>query len=161
VLSRRRLFSTALATSAVLLSPLSRAFGQFINRPARIIIGSDMENPIRLSRQDWRGVEAGWTPESVGYWEVKIQRAGRYEVMVRSRGEFNTYEASVDYGSRMTKFGLLPNKTVKQKPTRKDHSQTIELEEGEARIQAVVRFGKSIRGADYVELKYLGPGGKK
>ncbi|MGZ3409208.1 MAG: Bug family tripartite tricarboxylate transporter substrate binding protein [Xanthobacteraceae bacterium] len=39
MISRRRLFSTAIATSAVLLNPLSRAVGQFINRPARIIIG--------------------------------------------------------------------------------------------------------------------------
>ena len=39
MISRRRLFSTMLATSAVLLNPLSRAFGQFISRPARIIIG--------------------------------------------------------------------------------------------------------------------------
>ena len=34
--------------------------------PPRIIVGSEKENPVRLSRQDWRGPKAAWTPESGG-----------------------------------------------------------------------------------------------
>ena len=33
--------------------------------PPNIVIGSEKENPVRLSRQDWRGPKAGWTPESI------------------------------------------------------------------------------------------------
>ena len=67
--------------------------------PPRIVIGSEKENPVRLSRQDWRGPKAGWAPESEGHWEVRVERAGRYEVTIRSRTEFTRCEASVDYGS--------------------------------------------------------------
>jgi arylsulfatase A-like enzyme len=50
---------------------------------ARIDIGAPQENPVRLTRQDWRGARAGWTPASLGHWEVDVRRAGAYEVGLR------------------------------------------------------------------------------
>jgi arylsulfatase A-like enzyme len=50
---------------------------------ARIVIGSPGENPVRLTRQDWRGPQAAWTATSLGYWEVDVQRAGMYDVTLR------------------------------------------------------------------------------
>ena len=50
---------------------------------ARIFIGDPRENPVRLTRQDWRGPEAGWTPASVGHWLVDVRRDGRYRVTMR------------------------------------------------------------------------------
>ena len=50
---------------------------------ARIVIGSSRENPVRLTRQDWRGPQAGWTATSLGHWEVDVQRAGMYDVTLR------------------------------------------------------------------------------
>lgn len=50
---------------------------------ARIAIGAPRENPVRLTRQDWRGPQAGWTPTSVGHWEVDVRRAGAYDIAVR------------------------------------------------------------------------------
>ena len=50
--------------------------------PSRIVLGAPEENPSVLTRQDWRGPEAGWTPRSSGYWEVQIARAGHYSVTV-------------------------------------------------------------------------------
>ena len=50
---------------------------------ARIVIGAPRENPVRLTRQDWRGPQAGWTPTSVGHWEVDVRRAGAYDIAVR------------------------------------------------------------------------------
>jgi arylsulfatase A-like enzyme len=50
---------------------------------ARIFIGSPQENPVRLTRQDWRGPQAGWTPQSLGHWEVNVSRAGTYAVAAR------------------------------------------------------------------------------
>jgi arylsulfatase A-like enzyme len=47
--------------------------------PPRIVIGSDKENPTVLTRQDWRGPAAGWTPMSVGSWEVNII-GGAYDI---------------------------------------------------------------------------------
>ncbi len=50
---------------------------------ARIFIGALQENPVRLTRQDWRGPQAGWTRTSLGHWEVAVQRAGEYEITLR------------------------------------------------------------------------------
>ena len=53
---------------------------------ARIAIGSPRENPVRLTRQDWRGPQAAWTATSLGHWEVDVQRAGIYDVTLRFAG---------------------------------------------------------------------------
>jgi arylsulfatase A-like enzyme len=51
--------------------------------PPRIILGSKQENPTVLTRQDWRGPRAGWERNSLGFWEVEVQREGRYRITVR------------------------------------------------------------------------------
>ena len=40
--------------------------------PSRIFLGAPQENPVLLTRQDWRGGQADWTPKGIGYWEVKV-----------------------------------------------------------------------------------------
>jgi arylsulfatase A-like enzyme len=57
--------------------------GRDYTSPSRIVLGAPQANPVRLTRQDWRGPQAGWTPQSLGYWEVNVARPGVYEVTVR------------------------------------------------------------------------------
>jgi hypothetical protein len=57
--------------------------GRDYSQPARISLGVPQENPVRLTRQDWRGAQAGWTLRSVGHWEVQIARAGSYTIVAR------------------------------------------------------------------------------
>ncbi|MCX5758428.1 MAG: hypothetical protein NTU83_07985, partial [Candidatus Hydrogenedentes bacterium] len=48
--------------------------------PSRIHLGTPHENTTLLTRQDWR-CETNWSdPKSIGYWEVNVARAGRYDV---------------------------------------------------------------------------------
>lgn len=51
--------------------------------PPRIWIGSNLENPTLLSRQDWRGEKATWDAAGLGHYEVDVRRAGRYNVTLR------------------------------------------------------------------------------
>jgi len=51
--------------------------------PPRIQLGAPQENPVTLTRQDWRGTKAGWDADSIGHWEVEVARAGRYEIRAR------------------------------------------------------------------------------
>ncbi|MBA4182183.1 MAG: hypothetical protein C0506_16475, partial [Anaerolinea sp.] len=51
--------------------------------PPRIWLGSDLENPVLLTRQDWRGPRAQWTEDALGHYEVEVKQAGRYEVELR------------------------------------------------------------------------------
>jgi arylsulfatase A-like enzyme len=51
--------------------------------PIRIPVGTEQENPVTLSQQDWRGPQASWGPNAVGHWEIDVARAGRYEMSFR------------------------------------------------------------------------------
>jgi hypothetical protein len=53
--------------------------------PPRILLGSPAENPVSLTRQDWRGPRAGWQTDSLGHWEVEVARPGRYRVTLTLR----------------------------------------------------------------------------
>jgi arylsulfatase A-like enzyme len=46
----------------------------------RIVIGTTNENPVTLTRQDWRGPEANWATNGLGYWEVEVAQAGEYDI---------------------------------------------------------------------------------
>lgn len=48
----------------------------------RIQLGHPAEPVTVLTRQDWRGPQAGWTPDSVGHWETTITRPGRYRLIL-------------------------------------------------------------------------------
>lgn len=57
--------------------------GRDYAEPARIFLGAPAENPVRLTRQDWRGPAASWSAQGRGHWEVNVARAGKYEVTAR------------------------------------------------------------------------------
>jgi arylsulfatase A-like enzyme len=50
--------------------------------PPRIVIGTEKENPVLLTRQDWRGPNAGWGSNDVGHWDLEVATAGEFEVTV-------------------------------------------------------------------------------
>ena len=54
--------------------------------PVRIALGSPRENPTILTRQDWRGPRAGRNANALGYWEVDVARAGRFDITLRAHG---------------------------------------------------------------------------
>jgi arylsulfatase A-like enzyme len=119
--------------------------------PPRIVIGSEKENPVRLSRQDWRGPKAGWAPGDEGHWEVAFARAGQYRVTLISRAEFTEYGFEVPGGGQT---GALA------KPARA-YSFEIGFAAAESRVGGWVKQGETRRGVDYIELEHLGPPGKK
>ncbi|MFO0809831.1 MAG: arylsulfatase [Gemmataceae bacterium] len=52
--------------------------------PVRISIGAPQENPVRLTRQDWRGPRsANWTGNGLGHWDVTVVAGGSYAVTLR------------------------------------------------------------------------------
>ena len=51
--------------------------------PPRIHLGTRHENPVVLTRQDWRGPRAGWSADSLGHWEVDVVGSGKYRVTLR------------------------------------------------------------------------------
>jgi arylsulfatase A-like enzyme len=50
----------------------------------RIVVGTPRENPLTLTRQDWRGATAGWAKDSLGSWEIEVAAPGAYDVTLRA-----------------------------------------------------------------------------
>jgi hypothetical protein len=48
----------------------------------RITVGATNENPVMLTRQDWRGPEANWATNGLGHWDVEIAQTSIYEIQL-------------------------------------------------------------------------------
>jgi arylsulfatase A-like enzyme len=46
----------------------------------RIHLGSPVEDPTTLTRQDWRGPETAWEPGEMGGWDVDVIRPGKFDL---------------------------------------------------------------------------------
>ncbi|MFO0945687.1 MAG: arylsulfatase [Planctomycetota bacterium] len=49
----------------------------------RIVVGSNHQNPVSLTRQDWRGAKASWEPGGLGHWEIFVEEPAVYDILVR------------------------------------------------------------------------------
>lgn len=50
---------------------------------AHMAIGDPREDPVRLTRQDWRGPDAGGSADRVGHWQIDVRHPGPYVLTVR------------------------------------------------------------------------------
>ncbi len=129
--------------------------------PPRIVIGSEKENPVRLSRQDWRGPKAGWAADSKGHWLVTVERPGRYRVTIRSRTDFDEYAVTVSYDKSGGEFSIDAGPVTPANPRQRLGSSVVTLNEGNAEFQGTLKLAGKPRGPDYIELEYIGPPEKK
>lgn len=113
--------------------------------PARIHVGSEKEPTVRLSRQDWRGPKAGWAPDSIGVWEVFVERDGNYEFTLRSKSAFTGGEINI--GGNLSGF---------VGPTEM-RSKTIErpIRRGPATVEPFVSLKDKKWGPEYLEVRYV------
>lgn len=80
--------------------------------PAPIFIGAPQENPVRLTRQDWRGPEARWTSPGSGAWEVDVRRRGRYEITARFEKVYKESEVELFWGRRESGLHVKESKRI-------------------------------------------------
>jgi arylsulfatase A-like enzyme len=115
--------------------------------PPRIYLGAPQENPVLLTRQDWRGPKAAWTPESLGYWEVDVRRPGPYRVTLH-------FAALATDGEAVLSMGGLK---VTQKTVSGATEVTfvnVDLPTGPGRLEPALRSGGAERGVQYVEVSW-------
>jgi hypothetical protein len=116
--------------------------------PPRIYLGTQFENPVTLTRQDWRGPRAGWGSDSLGYWEVFVREAGAYAVTLR----FGPTRAETDVHFRLGNVNLSQTVKAASEVCRFD---SVQLEAGEARLEAWLGSGDKSVGVSYVEMNRL------
>ncbi len=116
--------------------------------PPRIPIGTKYENPVVLTRQDWRRIsENPWLEKATGYWRLKAEEPGKVDILVRFRKKDNTGLVNLMVGNRSYKQPL---------PTeqREIIFKNIEIEKGPIDLQAWLQMsGNKKVGSWQVEVK--------
>ena len=113
--------------------------------PPRIQICGTDENPVTLTRQDWRGPRANWGIEGLGYWEVLVAKAGGCEVHL----EFP--ELKTDAEAFVSIAGVNAGKALKKGD--KNCRFSIKVPAGPARLEAWISQGGKQFGPHYVTVK--------
>jgi arylsulfatase A-like enzyme len=114
--------------------------------PPRIHVGTKHENPTVLTRQDWRGPRAGWTPKDLGHWDVEITAEGNYDVTTRFPATKEEALITLTVGEVVVKVRVAEGVS--------DHTFTaVPLKRGAAKVEAALGEGKEPVGAHYVEVK--------
>jgi hypothetical protein len=116
--------------------------------PPRIYVGTKHENPVTLTRQDWRGPKAGWADDSLGHWEVDIRSAGRYRVALRMP------RAPAGGEARFSLNGSSATQSFTRGATELRFEE-ITLRKGTGRIEAVLSSGAREVGPHYVDLEKI------
>ncbi len=112
----------------------------------RIVVGSEHENPVTLTRQDSRGPQAGWTETSIGHWQIDPAAGDTYRITVRSEREPVERSVRLRIGKREL-TGKLPADS--QQATFDD----VRLEPGVVEIEAVIAGGGKTSGASYIDVE--------
>ena len=114
--------------------------------PPRIFLGTEHENPVVLTRQDWRMVgDDGWGDDSLGFWDVDVTNAGAYDIRVRfpeqpSAGRLEFRLAAVELTQPFAKGDeeiSFPN---------------VQLEKGPQTLEAKLLRGREAVGVAYVDV---------
>jgi len=113
----------------------------------RIVLGTEHENPVLLTRQDWREAE---TNGGVGHWDVSLSDAAPYDLSVRftalaGEGELTLRCGEVELSRR------LPMGTAEHR------FPEVELPAGDARWEAWVEVAGKRSGVQFVEAKRRTP----
>jgi hypothetical protein len=114
--------------------------------PPRIHIGAPQENPVTLSRQDWRGPRAGWGTNSLGYWDVMVTRAGTHTITLH----FPALEQNA-----AARFSLA-NVVLEEKLEAGAVEcvfRSVYLKAGPAHLEARILRNEKTNGVHYVEVK--------
>ncbi|HUT33812.1 MAG TPA: arylsulfatase [Planctomycetota bacterium] len=116
--------------------------------PPRIVLGAPEENPSLLTRQDWRGPQAGWAPTSLGHWEVSVAKEGKYRIRLLF--------APVDAESSVQcSVGAVRVTAIVPKGAKEATLEDAALEAGDARLEAWVTTGQATVGVHYVIVRRL------
>ncbi|MBT4485803.1 MAG: hypothetical protein HOC71_19205, partial [Candidatus Latescibacteria bacterium] len=115
------------------------------HHPQKIHIGTQYENPVILSRFDWRGFRAR---QGLGWWDIRVTRAGKYNVTLRHPGAARSGEAHF-------RFGRLHVTQPLRKGSTTCTFNNIPLETGDDRLEAWIKFDRESTGVHFVDVELV------
>jgi len=108
--------------------------------PPRIHVGTEHENPVVLTRQDWRHIkDKPWDPKSNGYWELYAAASGKYDVKLRFP------ELKADARATLDVAGKRLNAQI-QKGAAEYIFEAVSISRGDIRLLAAITTGQETRG---------------
>ena len=122
----------------------SRDFRQ----PQRIDVGAPQENPTLLTRQDWRGPDASWGPNGIGYWELNVVRDATCDVVLRFEPLSGEATATLHCGT------VTETRTVRPGESTCTFGR-VRLPAGPTRLEPVLTASGGKHGVQYVEVRKL------
>lgn len=133
----------------------------------RIKLGTPHENPVVLTRQDWRGPRAGWGAKNLGHWDVEIAQAGDYEVTVQLAVSAVDSDPPLAGEPAVPPAAAVAPRTLHLRaggveaerplePGQKSVKIPVELPAGATQLEAWVAEGDETTGARSVEVLNLG-----
>jgi arylsulfatase A-like enzyme len=114
--------------------------------PPRIFIGAREENPVLLTRQDWRGEKGGWDPSSIGHWEVDVRHRGPYTVRL-------LFAPAANAGTARFRLGPVTRESGIAAGQQSCEWHGVQFPAGPGRVAPVLEFGNSQAGVLYVEIR--------
>ena len=120
--------------------------------PPRIAVGTVHEDPVVLTRQDWRMVGPdGWGDTDLGFWEIRIHSAGAYQIrlLFGPAPGAGTAKLRVQQVQRQRSFDARATEVT---------FDEVPLDEGDARLEAVLEMGENRVGVRYVEVSLVHSG---
>ena len=112
-----------------------------------IIVGTTNENPVMLTRQDWRGARASWGTNGLGHWDLEIARSGTYDLTAEfpELAQETTIELRCQDQNRRQTLGA---------GDKRAHFPDVPLQRGPARLEASLQVGGTNHGVHYVFLEH-------
>jgi len=112
--------------------------------PPRIHVGTQHENPVTFTRQDWR--DGTWEPDSNGHWEIHIASAGTYDIRL-------DFYAKAEPGTATLRIAGLTETQDLAADAESVTFRGVELPAGDARLFTELHSGETIRGPSYVHVE--------
>ncbi len=116
--------------------------------PPGIYLGTKHENPVTLTRQDWRGPRASWGAEGLGYWEVDVRDSGTYRVRLR-------FPPANSNGVARLRIGTVDDQVSFDKGENEVTFEEIRLSAGPGRLEAILEMTHVELGVHYVDVERL------
>jgi len=116
--------------------------------PPRIYIGTTHENPLVLTRQDWRHVKGRpWAADSNGYWEIYAARRGNYNIKIDFPAAKTNGTVLLEVSGRKTNHTIDKGETSVQ-------LKDVPIDEGPTRLMATLTLAEISKGPWFVNVSW-------
>jgi len=116
--------------------------------PPRIHIGTKHENPVVLTRQDWRHTQGRpWARDSMGHW-LLTGSSGTYEVRCRFSPNVDVGHASLRINDDVHMITLPPNASTCE-------FSGVAVPDGDVRLEVVLNHHEQRRGVHQADIEKI------